>query len=104
PATRGRGTAEIRGSREKPGGKEASSARLTGPPGRDPSSDLFHTRPPRVPHSQINKTPIKIMKTGSKRPRLSLTLPLIAAALLTQGGRADDWPQWRGPERNGISR
>jgi outer membrane protein assembly factor BamB len=35
---------------------------------------------------------------------LRLTLPAIAATLLSGNAQADDWPQWRGPERNGISR
>jgi outer membrane protein assembly factor BamB len=37
--------------------------------------------------------------------RCPLTGILISAALLAaNGGLAADWPQWRGPERNGISR
>lgn len=28
----------------------------------------------------------------------------VAAVLSAGAGRADDWPQWRGPDRNGISR
>ena len=32
-----------------------------------------------------------------------LTLPLAVTVSLTQLARADDWPQWRGPSRDGIS-
>ena len=32
-----------------------------------------------------------------------LTLTLVIVAALTLRSRADDWPQWRGPNRNGIS-
>jgi hypothetical protein len=31
-------------------------------------------------------------------------LCLFAACLLTVTARADDWPQWRGPERTGVSK
>ena len=33
-------------------------------------------------------------------PAVALTLPLLLPAAL----RADDWPQWRGPNRTGVSR
>ncbi len=32
-----------------------------------------------------------------------LTLPLAVAASLSQFARAEDWPQWRGPNRDGMS-
>src|SRR5258706_13089912 len=31
-------------------------------------------------------------------------LGLFSFLVLTQPGRADDWPQWRGPDRDGISK
>ncbi|HVK57495.1 MAG TPA: PQQ-binding-like beta-propeller repeat protein, partial [Candidatus Kapabacteria bacterium] len=34
----------------------------------------------------------------------SLVCCFSAAVLLAQGARADDWPQWRGPTRDGISK
>jgi len=36
--------------------------------------------------------------------RKSLALGLIVSSLLLATARADDWPQWRGPQRNGISK
>src|SRR5437868_15400336 len=33
-------------------------------------------------------------------PAVALTLPLLLSAAL----RADDWPQWRGPNRDGVCR
>src|SRR4051812_761755 len=34
-----------------------------------------------------------------------LTFALVASALsLSSGARADDWPQWQGPDRNAISK
>jgi outer membrane protein assembly factor BamB len=34
--------------------------------------------------------------------RVLLALPFVAAVLLTEAG-AGDWPQWRGPDRSGVS-
>lgn len=36
--------------------------------------------------------------------KASLSIAVVALALAVQTGRADDWPQWRGPERNSISK
>jgi outer membrane protein assembly factor BamB len=33
-----------------------------------------------------------------------VTVSVLAAGLLTVTARADDWPQWRGPERTGVSK
>jgi outer membrane protein assembly factor BamB len=33
-----------------------------------------------------------------------VTVAFLAAGLLTVTARADDWPQWRGPERTGVSK
>jgi outer membrane protein assembly factor BamB len=33
-----------------------------------------------------------------------LALPLLTAGLLALLARADDWPQWRGPQRSGVSK
>src|SRR5262249_29229974 len=41
------------------------------------------------------------MKTFSCLPRASVVL--ISACCAGISARANDWPQWRGPQRNGIS-
>jgi len=40
----------------------------------------------------------------SPQPRILLAGAFVAVLLLAQSARADDWPQWRGPDRNGISK
>src|SRR5437763_16190925 len=33
-----------------------------------------------------------------------VTVSFLAAGLLCLAARADDWPQWRGPDRTGVSK
>jgi len=33
-----------------------------------------------------------------------ISLVILSASLMTVAARADDWPQWRGPQRDGVSR
>src|SRR5260370_40194505 len=43
---------------------------------------------------------------NTRYPMTTRSLPVcvLTACLLTVCARADDWPQWRGPERTGISK
>jgi outer membrane protein assembly factor BamB len=42
------------------------------------------------------------MDATTQRPRHVIPIVLVAVLLATQAGAAGDWPEWRGPGRNGL--
>jgi len=56
---------------------------------------LKNTSIPLDPNTALRKSPVR-------RPILLVTALLVASVCLVHQARGDDWPQWRGPNRDGI--
>jgi outer membrane protein assembly factor BamB len=48
--------------------------------------------------------PTRFLEVLSMTPALRRLLPALALACLASAGRADDWPQWMGPDRDDVWR
>jgi outer membrane protein assembly factor BamB len=71
--------------------------RLTGsipPPATNPNSNFCH---------KMLTEGVSVTKTQPGRVTRAILAPGLAFLLLVTLVQADDWPQWRGPQRNGIS-
>lgn len=47
--------------------------------------------------------PVAAFMKTRKKSRFGLTAAMLICAIPLSAGRADDWPHWRGPNRNGIT-
>ncbi len=75
------------------------------PESQSPSAPLCSSPRPHAPRSPLHAPPAPRSPLYAPRspasPRLPLLAALLVGAALPASGAADDWPQWRGPTRDG---
>src|SRR5262249_23299323 len=114
-----RGTGRSRGAQAEKGPSRSGRARTTGtacasehPAGGSglsgrlapPRRPVFPCRRGRDTIPPLLALPSTLAPGGTMLPPRRLLLPLLSLSALAAGSRADDYPQWRGPNRDGVSK